>query len=682
VSLMSIIPMSMQRLGDSESPNRCVCGMPAAAVEAYLNHVYARLPSAFSIRVFRLQAGDPGESVHGSLSVLNLSAKPPPRYDALSYTWTRIQTAAATTDSVRNEDALPEATNPPDDHPYAWADQIKPHHVTIDGNSVLSVTCNLYSALLRLRSTEEHRTLFVDALSIDQGTTRESLLERSRQIRLMGKIFRHANLVYADLGQYDDGATTCLPDLKYIANVEHDRWTVAKADKKQDYAPLMSENVTTSLSFWHSVIALCSRPWWKRLWALQEVMLPDSVQFLVNDVFISRPALKSGFNRLWTYHSSAAVFSSALGTDDKLRWQVFYQCVHAWSMMTFLKSSSLTSEGVSLLFIMSYTGVFQTTSPQDQIYALIGLGTKEDRDAITVDYEQSYIDLLLQFSRRAISGGNMQILFELLQQPRQEWLPSWVFDPLRKTVGSRARFQLLRSDMFSLYRAGGDEDRVENPKFDLTGKRLRLESIVLGRLKFMTAACPNAAPVDRYWRLFGRWCLEARRLFRDHFVTEHTSSTIELNPDPLWWTLTLGCKLTLRIDDSYSAFLRDPQRYIQPFMSWLDANEPDDFNGEDVEASLINEVNEVYNYVSMICAGSRLAISDDNRICLVSATAAVGDRVLVFRSIVVPHIIRACDIKEGEEDCARLVDTAYVHGIMDGELFPEYEDKDQPVWLI
>jgi hypothetical protein len=673
--------MSMpSRLRNSESVNTCACGL-AVVVEAFPRHVYSRLSSPVSIRVFRLQAAEPEEPIQGSLSVLDISATPPPRYNALSYTWRRAHEVTAASEYASNEDALPEVTKPPDDHRYAWTDQLKPHHVIIDGKSVLSVTCNLYSALLRLRSTSEDRVLFIDALSIDQGTTADSLEERAEQIRLMGKIFRHAYLVYADLGQYDDGATACLPDLEYIANVEHDRWTVAKTDTKQDYAPLMSENVITSLSFWHSMIALCSRPWWKRLWALQEVMLPESVCFLVDDMSISRGALKSGFNRLWTYHSSAAVFSSALAMDDKLRWHVFYQCVHAWSMMTFVKSSSLSPKGVSLLFIMNYTGVYQTTSPQDQIYALLGLGTAEDRDAISVDYEQSYTDLLLQFSRRAISSGNLQILFELLQQPRQEWLPSWVFDPLRKTVGSRARFQFLRSDMFKLYRAGGDADGRDDLRFDLTGKRLQLESIVLGRLKFMTASCPHPAPVDRYWRLFGRWCLEARRLFRDHYVTVTTSSGAEPGFDPLWWTLTMGSRL--KIDDSHSSLLRDPTKYIKPFMSWLDDNEFDDFNGEDVEETLTEKIHEVYNYVSMICAGSRLAISDDNRICLVSATAALGDTIAVFRSIIVPHILRPCpNVKEGEDDCYRLIDTAYVHGIMDGELFAEHEEQIQPVWLI
>jgi hypothetical protein len=666
--------------GDNESVNICACGLPVAKPvdEAY---VYARLPSASSsIRTFRLQAANPGETIRGSLSVSDLSTNPPPRYDALSYTWTRVQKVAATNSHLSNGDAPPVSAGPPDDHPYAWADQLKPHHVIIDDNSLLAITCNLYSALSRLRSTNEDRILFVDALSIDQGTSVDSLEERNQQIRLMGKIFRSANIVYADLGQYDDGATVCLPDLEYIANIEHDRWTVARTETKENYAPLMPKNVTNSLTFWHSLIALCTRPWWKRLWALQEVMLPDSVLFVVNDTFIGRAALKSGFDRLWTYHSSAAVFSSALGSDDHLRWRVFYQCVHAWAMMKLVKSSSLSPDGVSLLVIMGSTGVYHTTSPQDQIYALLGLSTAEDRDAIRVDYEQSYTELLLQLSRRAISGGNTGILFELLEQPKQDWLPSWVFDPLCKTVGSQARFKIIRDDMSKLYRAGGDEDRMETPKFDLTGRRLRLESIILGQLKRMTAPCPNPAPVDRYWRLFGRWCLETRQGFRDHFVAETPSSGIELDFNPLWWLLTMGCRL--RLDDSHSSLLQDPQRYIQPFMSWLDANEPDDFNGEGVEAGLVNEVNEVYNYVSMICAGSRLAISDDDRICLVPATAAVDDRVVVFRSIVVPHIIRPCDIKEGDENCFRLVDSAYVHGIMDGELFPEYEDKIRPVWLI
>ena len=67
---------------------------------------------------------------------------------------------------------------------YVWGSESKPYKIRIDEGHSLSVTSNLFSALLHLRQTDAPRTLWIDAMCIDQ----DSFREREQQISIMRDI--------------------------------------------------------------------------------------------------------------------------------------------------------------------------------------------------------------------------------------------------------------------------------------------------------------------------------------------------------------------------------------------------------------------------------------------------------------------------------------------------------------
>lgn len=95
---------------------------------------------------------------------------------------------------------------------YVWGDQTLVEVVRVDGVEE-RITSNLHDLLINLRYQERVRTIWVDALCINQKDGHE----RSEQVKLMGRIYRQATRVVAFLGQEWDGVDIACEYLELAA---------------------------------------------------------------------------------------------------------------------------------------------------------------------------------------------------------------------------------------------------------------------------------------------------------------------------------------------------------------------------------------------------------------------------------------------------------------------------------
>ena len=137
--------------------------------------IHALKIGSASIRLLYLYPGRENEPIEGTLSVVGL-------------------------DQAGDFEALS----------YVWGDPSNPHHVTLDKTD-FSVTANLYTALQFLRKPDAARTLWIDALCINQ----ECVPEREYQVGLVRSIFSGAEIVLAWLGH---------PSVDGIVNLGADHW--------------------------------------------------------------------------------------------------------------------------------------------------------------------------------------------------------------------------------------------------------------------------------------------------------------------------------------------------------------------------------------------------------------------------------------------------------------------------
>lgn len=192
------------------------------------------------IRVLTLHPGAFSANLHVLIHKVVLAPDTPPIYEALSYVW------STTGDPV----------------------DIK---IGPSGGDRLAITQNLATALPYLRYENEIRTLWIDAICINQ----QDLRERSSQVRMMGDIYRSADRVVIWLGTEKDNSAQALEIMSRIGS-----------EIKVDYVRLeMSPVSTDSILHWsdtsrylpfhgqesRNIDALLRRSWFTRLWVWQEI---------------------------------------------------------------------------------------------------------------------------------------------------------------------------------------------------------------------------------------------------------------------------------------------------------------------------------------------------------------------------------------------------------------------------
>jgi hypothetical protein len=130
---------------------------------------------------------------------------------------------------------------------YVWGTEISSLAVTVNGR-VLKVTTNLEIALRYLRYKDTMRALWIDAICINQRIPDE----RYHQVRLMGDIYSSARHVIVWLGPAEEESDMTID------------WILGKVEAPGSLQMLM---------FRFGLRALCGRPWFSRVWVVQEVAL-------------------------------------------------------------------------------------------------------------------------------------------------------------------------------------------------------------------------------------------------------------------------------------------------------------------------------------------------------------------------------------------------------------------------
>lgn len=103
---------------------------------------------------------------------------------------------------------------------YVWGDFKNPHEICIRNAEdseyrSFTVTRNLYGALRRLRDSDLPRTLWIDAICINQA----DLQERALQVQIMARIYAYAVSVSVWLGEEADDSSDVLALLRdLVAN--------------------------------------------------------------------------------------------------------------------------------------------------------------------------------------------------------------------------------------------------------------------------------------------------------------------------------------------------------------------------------------------------------------------------------------------------------------------------------
>ncbi|OCK95422.1 HET-domain-containing protein [Cenococcum geophilum 1.58] len=534
---------------------------------------YLPLKDQGEVRLLHLKPGRQQDNIR--VSIIHAQLDDQPIYQALSYTW---GDATVTT-------------------PIACSEV---------GNT-LPITRNCEAALRRLRLEGEERVLWVDAICIDQ----RNVQERNSQVRLMPAIYRQAKRVLAYLGE-----KTSDSDLGMEFILEDSRWP---SDRPTRPSVGLGPGITSSPQQM-AVDNILKRPYFERIWILQEIELARDIWIVLGDKEID-----------WESFSRTVFY---VDTNKKLNFGSSYRSV--LPTVVFYRDKSTVNKPETLLQFLNDTRQCKSTDPCDKVFALLNMSTERDEPALAPNYGLSPKEVFTSAARFFITRDkNLDVLCHAQAAPSAYNVPSWVTDwsmpRVSRVLGQpKTSPRPLKADRSEILASIGFGEDFET----LVVKGRAFDIVCQVGLEYCTGR--DVSTTVRQW--------------------EGMLQSVHRYPS--------AADLKNAFMDTLIAYppYKGLNRFSIFYPAWRSAmfDEPfesSDSNSEGARALFQEHVNKA-------CNARRFFVTAKGYIGLGPPEVQDGNLVTVLLGGQVPFIL-------SKQEKFRLVGECYVHGLMDGEAFSE-----------
>ncbi|KAL6399490.1 hypothetical protein AUP68_18038 [Ilyonectria robusta] len=258
---------------------------------------------------------------------------------------------------------------------YVWGPVSGDRRVYCDGK-IIHITPNCESALRHLRLKKKKRTLWIDALCINQSSNKE----RSRQVPLMGDIYESASRVLIWLG----------PDHGSLADAE-------------------------------GIIHISCNEWFSRMWTIQEHLLAKQSVLVAGYHYCSWTAFSSYW--MWSLRAIHSLRKDSLPASLRIAtWVAFKNTAAA------KRGQSISSASFDIFSgFVECARTHRARDPRDKVYAFLPLIQKLQPSVapLPVNYSLSYSRVYQDFARYTIRlSGTLKYLESLPPLRHKSSLPS------------------------------------------------------------------------------------------------------------------------------------------------------------------------------------------------------------------------------------------------------------------
>lgn len=361
---------------------------------------------SYDIRILSIQPGSGDDPIQCTLELASLIN--PGSYIALSYCWGILTLTAE----------------------------------IIVNTQIIPVRANLATALKRLREHGFFR-VWVDALCINQGDR----VERSLQVRNMMQIYSVAKFVFVWAG---DAGFDEVESVKYLLGNLLSQQSQENS-KENDYHPWPSDadrkrgNREWPLEYFEAeqdarrqiwearkpdiLQKFFERPYWKRVWIIQEVAVATKVKVYLGHIEIP-----------WHHITNALEFwRKGPGEQEVTAY------VYSLPLLDFRHRYRVTGEPLTLFEALRWSHQALATDPRDKIFALLGLTSDGDKLVPLPNYRQPMEDILREMTRKMIISEKSLdfICIKGVEKVETSNQPSWVPDWLNFWTQSKTWFDTL-----------------------------------------------------------------------------------------------------------------------------------------------------------------------------------------------------------------------------------------------
>ena len=552
---------------------------------------------------------------------------------------------------------------------YRWGSAERTEEILLDGKR-FAVTRSTFNLLTARRSVWKDRTLWIDALCVNQFNEGE----KATQVRLMDDIYRRASKVIAfpNADWRSRVAGSLIYEL-YLASVH---WAGSEA--------VYSLDAHNKRWRWQAWEELLQNDYFTHMWVVQEIALGARVELLYGGMYIPwKTFFAVAFRQTHARRQMPTFKEVDAAQRDWIRPLIF----HPITVMAMLRPESGVVDNhltqTKLETILFTTSKFEASDPRDKVFAVLGLaGDEADTSLLAPDYTKSVGQLFENVGRylfleSKVPSFHMLAFAGVGFSPERKDMASWVPD-IGREILTYPFSDVLSND--GRFHAGGDSvPSIREP-----------ESIgciaVKGVICDSILALSDAGPLD----IHARRGEHVYRMQFGHYAHVFTGGAVELvqRYDHVW-----PASKTDRIETLWRTLLADrvsrssaaDPALGNTFPHWRRFNELQSmmFTSNDIRAfkksSLAEEIfeairpsledNSVGAYTQNMmeaCYGRSFALTKSGRMCLSPPFSQPDDLVFIPLGAQTPYLVREKEMSAGQK-VFELVGEAYVHGFMMGE---------------
>ncbi|KAJ9137699.1 HET-domain-containing protein [Pleurostoma richardsiae] len=587
--------------------------------------LYSHLdPEKSEIRVITLSpAKDENSGIQCSLRTVSLDEKP--RFDALSYVWGDV----AVTDDI-----------------------------TVEGQR-FPVTLNLRDALRHLRHPKKPRTLWIDAICINQT----DMDEKSHQVPLMGRIYSEAQDVLVWLGPSTEDTELAISWAQTY--IEKSLGPSSRPWFKLSSRALFSESARREKNlavlratdgFWD----IYTRPYWTRMWTFQEFALParEPVCYCGRQAILAASTLADALDPLQQAVSEIrdGILAIPSGTDDPV--QVSYAKAalahlhsinekivahYHLSISPSLLRSLRGARDTTLAYLIAVTSDRRCGEPRDRFFALYGMAPAAQA-ASPVDYTKPLGRIALEVTSFVFDENAFNIygVFGLhADRLAGGRYPSWAPDFGQTHAEEPNRHYVTVPIVKALYR------QTARPRISADLRSLTVWGTVVGETKVLLRFADDAPGIIAQ-------------------VGDLLRSASDGAADPLWKGLRSYAKLRERVLRAVVSHLPGGKDFSSAqLIEAVEELDRERLAGRDLKMSDQRRVILLSTGGLSVVAGRVLFITDTGTFGVGVSLIADGDTLTFLQNNTTPMALRRDT--SAEQESFKMVGTAYVDGITEGE---------------
>lgn len=584
---------------------------------------------------------------------------------------------------------------------YTWGDPKITTEIIVNGRS-FQATLNLAAALVELRA-RHHFRLWIDAVCIDQNNRGEKGL----QVLRMEAIYRKANGTIVWLGNQEDHSDLAFEALKAISKDPSDEQNALVQDFRTGGSPTRT-----------AVKQLFCRPYWRRVWIIQEVSVSETVTIWCGKASMMWGTLEFAFKNI-----------SALKSKDEDLARDF-KFVEGYFLTLYRFRLAMNQDRpFDLPSALNRSGSTLATCQRDRVFALLGITVDGKSYVSDPNYKQDDRSLFIDMAKaRLVHTSVLDIICLKAYSPSHD-LPSWVPDWLN--LG-----QIFPSRMADYLSGRGTENFVidafgkspwghpatfnasasSNASFRIKGSKLKVRGAIFDVIDGLSSALdpdseykpdsiysdmsqPTSSPPNPYG--------SKQALFDRLFKTMAEFPDSQHGVPHSRYKSTFANLMVL----STIKLLRQSTRFnFKQLLVWLDRNKGFLIGDQPLEDYLTGSTrrlsSSVYlarrrlfklshavsypfdRYSPEVCTaaavrvvvqfGIRIITTEFGCVGRAHPAAKKGDRLALLAGCSFPVILRP---SETADERFQVVGDAYIEGLMDGEIWNQYSTELEDIIL-